>query len=322
MRIDIELEKGGSASASLITRDIAIVLSEECDLLGVCTITEVLARANELCASASKRIRYETHHLSAKGGYVRCAHAITVSTQAFTEFPVHRPDHILLVCTAATNDRRDDPVQTAWLQRMRNRGAAIRSLSVDLDGSRMAGNPRQPDLRVRTNRDRVSPALRAAFDIMRLDLGDQVALEAMRLATGEEDLPSPLTGPKSPADKVRSAARWLRENCHRPLVISDVAHACALSERSLLRHFQMHLKMSPSEYLQRVRIELACEMLVHTSLPADKIARRVGLTSGDRLGKTLRRVTGMSPTEYRLATLERTPASVTASNNIHQGRQQ
>jgi len=305
MRIAIELKKSGSVSDSLLTRHVAIVLSEGCDLLGICTITEILAKANELSARSAFGIRYEALHLSAKGGYVRCAPAISVCTLAFAELTIPRPDHVLLTHAVEREHDPDHVSKTAWLQRMRNQGAVIRSLSNEPDKSRLTGNSRHPDLRIRTSKDRVSPALRAAFDIIRLDLGDRLALEAMRLATGEDDLPLPVNGPRSPADKVRLATRWLRENCHRPLVVHDVANACALSERSLLRYFQTYLNVSPSGYLQRVRIELACDLLAHTSLPADKIARRVGLSNGDRLGKTLRRVTGMSPTEYRLAMLDR-----------------
>jgi transcriptional regulator GlxA family with amidase domain len=44
-------------------------------------------------------------------------------------------------------------------------------------------------------------------------------------------------------------------------------------------------------------------MLVDTDLPADKIARRTGLGSGDRLAKLFRQHLQMSPTEYR--TIER-----------------
>jgi transcriptional regulator GlxA family with amidase domain len=91
----------------------------------------------------------------------------------------------------------------------------------------------------------------------------------------------------------------LRDNCHRSVCVADAAEACAMSQRTLLRNFQTYMGTSPSEYLQRVRLERACELLAETSLPADKVARHVGLASGDRLGKLFRRCIGKSPTEYR-----------------------
>jgi AraC-like DNA-binding protein len=93
--------------------------------------------------------------------------------------------------------------------------------------------------------------------------------------------------------------RWLQDNCHRAVSVNDAAEACAMSQRTLLRNFQTYIGASPSEYLQRVRLERACQLLAETSLPADKVARRVGLTNGDRLGKLFRRCMGKSPIEYR-----------------------
>jgi transcriptional regulator GlxA family with amidase domain len=294
----------GSMANQVANRKIAIVLSEGCDLLAVSTIAEVLTRASDLSRRGSSPTQYEMHHLSATGGYVRCAPVMSVSTQAFSDVTEFRFDHVLLARGDGADTRSGDTVGNAWLQRMRNRGAAIRSLTAEAGGSPLMKDSTKAEAAMRTTKNRVSPALRAAFDIIRMDLGDQAAVEAMRLATGDDDLPFAINGARSPADKAHFAARWLRENCHRPLVVNDVADACALSERSLLRYFQIYLKTSPSEYLQRVRLELACEMLANTSLPADKIARRVGLNSGDRFGKILRRVTGMSPTEYRVSRLE------------------
>jgi len=100
-------------------------------------------------------------------------------------------------------------------------------------------------------------------------------------------------------DRIRAAARWLQDNCHRAVSVNDAAEACAMSQRTLLRNFQTYIGASPSEYLQRVRLERACQLLAETSLPADKVARRVGLTNGDRLGKLFRRCMGKSPIEYR-----------------------
>jgi len=310
-----------SGLSSTVTRKIAIVLSDGCDLLAVSTIAEALTRATDLSARTPGGTVYELHQLSVAGGYIRCAPALSVFTQAFSEAGDQRFDHVILARGEETEGARGDLVRNAWLQRMRNKGAAIRYLSSE-SANLPANASGKPELTMRTAKDRASPALRAAFEIIRLDLGDPAAVEAMRQATGDDDLSFALNGTRSAADKAHFAARWLRENCHRPLVVNDIADACALSERSLLRYFQIYLKTSPSEYLQRVRLELACEMLANTSLPADKIARRVGLNSGDRFGKILRRVTGMSPTEYRVSRLEMNRADDAQPSHARDGSSQ
>ena len=63
--------------------------------------------------------------------------------------------------------------------------------------------------------------------------------------------------------------------------------------------------MTPTEFVQHVRLERACHMLVHTTLPADKVARRTGFGSGERLAKLFRQRMLMSPTEFRVSERER-----------------
>jgi transcriptional regulator GlxA family with amidase domain len=154
----------------------------------------------------------------------------------------------------------------------------------------------------RRRRAQLSSAVKAAFEVIRADFGESIAREALRrtaFVDSSEWLSPSVDTPTTVGDRIRAAARWLQENCHRAVSVAEAAEACAMSQRTLLRNFQTHIGASPSEYLQRVRLERACQLLAQTSLPADKVARRVGLTNGDRLGKLFRRCVGKSPTEYR-----------------------
>ncbi|EGD03974.1 AraC family transcriptional regulator [Burkholderia sp. TJI49] len=72
-----------------------------------------------------------------------------------------------------------------------------------------------------------------------------------------------------------------------------------------MRRFKNEIGVTPTEFVLRVRLEKACCMLVETDLPADKVARRTGLGSGDRLAKLFRQHLSMSPTEYRTAARNR-----------------
>ena len=72
-----------------------------------------------------------------------------------------------------------------------------------------------------------------------------------------------------------------------------------MSERNFLRLFKREMGVTPSQYLLRARLNLSCELLVRSDLPIDKIARRVGLTNGERLSKVFRKQFSMSATEYR-----------------------
>lgn len=78
-----------------------------------------------------------------------------------------------------------------------------------------------------------------------------------------------------------------------------------MSERNFLRRFKKEIGVTPTEFVQHVRLERACHMLIHTTLPADKVARRTGFGSGERLAKLFRQRLLVSPTEYRIAERER-----------------
>lgn len=57
--------------------------------------------------------------------------------------------------------------------------------------------------------------------------------------------------------------------------------------------------VTPSDYLAYVRLDMSCRLLVETTLPVDKFARRCGVGSGRQLAKLFRKHLGVTPTEYR-----------------------
>jgi transcriptional regulator GlxA family with amidase domain len=90
-------------------------------------------------------------------------------------------------------------------------------------------------------------------------------------------------------------------NSENRISIADAAQAAAMSERNFLRRFKNEIGVTPTEFVLRIRLEKACRMLIETDLPADKVARRTGLGSGDRMAKLFRQHLQTSPTEYRAA---------------------
>jgi len=158
----------------------------------------------------------------------------------------------------------------------------------------------------RASASRAAPlhdGLVAALRLISREAGERVARHvAEHFLVAFHTAPGPVLDEVSAstrADKMRAAARWLQDNCHRPVSVEDVADVTAMSRRSLLRHFRQETGMTPSEYLLHARLALACRFLLETDLPVDKIARRVGMSNGDHLAKVFRRNLRLSPLEYR-----------------------
>ncbi|MGU7811298.1 helix-turn-helix domain-containing protein [Burkholderia sp. AW49-1] len=109
----------------------------------------------------------------------------------------------------------------------------------------------------------------------------------------------------SASQPIRAAMQQLRARSAARISIVQVAQAVAMSERNFLRRFKKEVGATPTEFVLSIRLERACHMLVHTSLPADKIARRAGLGNGERLAKLFRQHLALSPIEFRALERER-----------------
>jgi transcriptional regulator GlxA family with amidase domain len=147
-------------------------------------------------------------------------------------------------------------------------------------------------------------SMKGALSIVKRDLGLDISRNvAERLMPGSAaKLVSILgdSGAASAGDKIRAAARWLQDNCERPISVVDAAQVAAMSERNFLRRFKIEMGITPSDYLLQARLAVTCALLTDSELPVDKIARRSGMGNGDRLAKIFRKRLMISPTEYRM----------------------
>jgi transcriptional regulator GlxA family with amidase domain len=81
--------------------------------------------------------------------------------------------------------------------------------------------------------------------------------------------------------------------------LQDLAARAHCSPRTLLRRFEHSLSISPSHYLQRLRIAAAQEKLAVGKLPVEIVAEQVGYRDRAAFAKAFKRITGMSPAAYR-----------------------
>jgi len=99
---------------------------------------------------------------------------------------------------------------------------------------------------------------------------------------------------------IKKAQKWLRNHINMEWSIDDLAEHCALSQRTLLRRFQESLHMSPIQYMQKMRIEHAQELLASTSLTMEYITEQCGYMNVSTFNKTFKKWTNLTPKEYRL----------------------
>ena len=73
----------------------------------------------------------------------------------------------------------------------------------------------------------------------------------------------------------------------------------ACSESVLLRSFRRTLGISPMQYVMKIRIDKARQLLTATDLKAGQIGKEVGYEDFSYFTKVFHRMTGMTPMEYR-----------------------
>ncbi|MET0390951.1 MAG: helix-turn-helix domain-containing protein [Polyangiales bacterium] len=78
--------------------------------------------------------------------------------------------------------------------------------------------------------------------------------------------------------------------------LAKVAHT---SERHLARLFAEHAQCSPLDYVQRIRIALARELISHSDLDLEHIAERAGFSSAHQLRRVWRRWETSPPSSLR-----------------------
>jgi AraC-like DNA-binding protein len=99
--------------------------------------------------------------------------------------------------------------------------------------------------------------------------------------------------------RLAPAIRYLEERFRDHVQLSDLADHCDLSSTHIHRLFQRLLRMSPAEYLLALRLQEARRLLVTTNEPLSEIALSTGFFDQSHFTKRFRKMTGMTPTQFR-----------------------
>ena len=83
------------------------------------------------------------------------------------------------------------------------------------------------------------------------------------------------------------------------LCVEDVAEECGVSTAHLIRSFSRHMGMTPKKYMDRLRVERACELLKCTDKSMEEIAAESGFSEARHMRRVFHEIVGTSPREYR-----------------------
>ncbi|SCM83132.1 Putative sensor domain protein (fragment) [uncultured Sporomusa sp.] len=98
---------------------------------------------------------------------------------------------------------------------------------------------------------------------------------------------------------VNDAKRFIVENHPKPIKIEDVAAHLFISASHLSRLFQRELNCTVNDYITRVRVERAVELMKQPELNVEQVSKAIGFQNQSYFAKFFRRYIGVTPLVYR-----------------------
>ncbi len=110
--------------------------------------------------------------------------------------------------------------------------------------------------------------------------------------------------------RLERAANFMRENCGRPLELSEVAKYAGFSRNYFSRLFRDAFGVGFARYLREQRLERARKLLRTSDLPVQRVAHDSGFQSVTQFCAAFKAAVGLTPQTYR----SRHPRGIAASN--------
>ena len=100
-------------------------------------------------------------------------------------------------------------------------------------------------------------------------------------------------------EAVKLAQQYLEENFQEKISVDDVANHVAVSRRSFERRFKQSTGNTVLEYLQRIKIEAAKRSFESSRKNINEVMFDVGYTDTKAFRSVFKKITGLTPIEYR-----------------------
>lgn len=100
-------------------------------------------------------------------------------------------------------------------------------------------------------------------------------------------------------EKILAIQSYIEKNAAEKLVVSKLAESSAMAERTFIRRFKNATGNTPSEYIQRVKVELAKKLLENDKTPIKEICYETGYEDQSYFRNIFKKFTGLTPVDYK-----------------------
>jgi len=100
--------------------------------------------------------------------------------------------------------------------------------------------------------------------------------------------------------RIQTIHNFLMKNYRESIDLNQIANLVSMAEGSLCRFFKMHVGITIFEYLNQIKIEFACKLLMDKDLSILDVAIDSGFNNLSYFNKQFKIISGLTPKEYRL----------------------
>lgn len=100
-------------------------------------------------------------------------------------------------------------------------------------------------------------------------------------------------------ERLKAVFTYIQEHFQEPIVNAQLARAACMSPSYFCRFFKQTTGMTATEYILRVRIDTAKQLLLQSDLNVTQIAYRIGFTNHSYFDRVFQRLTALTPSAFR-----------------------
>lgn len=100
--------------------------------------------------------------------------------------------------------------------------------------------------------------------------------------------------------RIETIHQYLMKNYRQEVDLSAIADMVNMAEGSVCRFFKSQMGMTIFEYLNKLKVDFAKQLLMDKNLSIAEVAEDSGFNNLSHFNKQFKKVTNLQPTEYRL----------------------
>lgn len=153
----------------------------------------------------------------------------------------------------------------------------------------------------------VTAGMDLCLSLVEEDHGREVSLQVarglvmyLRRPGGQRQFSAELLAQQAPpGGQMERLVAWLRERLGQTVDVEEMAAQMAMSSRTLHRHCQAEMGMTPAKLLLQLRLERASQLLEGGEPALKRVAQQAGFGSEYNLRRAFVQALGVTPGEYR-----------------------